>query len=126
MGSSVPSRSCHHEHREELGRLGRRSLYWQERRGTLVLDPKHHQIGRLGAAGVAVDEMNVAGAFIEGLSWGERYLFSALYLHYDGPLQDVKNRMCIVPVGGVRPAGCMLYFDHQKFLAGALWKILRH
>src|SRR5215475_8190556 len=60
------------------------SLYWHERRSTLVLDQKHQEFRRLGRARVSVDEVNIVGAFIEGLSRCQGYLFSPLQLHHDG------------------------------------------
>ena len=33
--------------------------------------------------------MNIVRAFIEGLSWCQRYLFSTLHLHHNGALQYV-------------------------------------
>src|SRR5262245_16124436 len=55
-----------------------RSLYWHERRSALVLDKKHQEFRRLGTAGVPVNDMNIVRAFIEGLSWRQRYLLSTL------------------------------------------------
>src|SRR5262245_7392854 len=75
-----------------------RSLYGQECRSALVLDQEHHEFRRLRTARVPVNDMNIVGPFIEGLSWCQCYLFSTLHLHYDGPLQHVKYRMCIVSV----------------------------
>ena len=77
---------------------------------------------RLGTAGVPVDDMNIVGAFIKGLSRCQGYLFSTLHLHHDGAFQYVNRRMCIVSVDRARPAGRMLYYDHQHFLAGILRK----
>src|SRR5262249_10817934 len=103
-----------------------RSLYWHERRSAFVLDQEHHEFRRLRTARIPVNDMNIVGPFIEGLSWCQGYLFSTLHLHHDGTLQHVEHRMCIVSVLGVRPAGHMLYRDHLKFPAGILGKIFRH
>src|SRR5437773_10749823 len=54
----------------------RRSLYWHEHRSALVLDQEHQEFSRLGTACVPVNDMNIVGAFIEGLSWCQCYLFS--------------------------------------------------
>src|SRR5206468_6036573 len=89
------------------------SLYWHERRSALVLDQEHQEFRRLGTARVPVNDMNIVGAFIEGLSWCQCYLFSTLQLHHNGALQYVNHRMCIVSVDRTRPAGRMLYCDHQ-------------
>src|SRR5262249_46450983 len=70
--------------------------------------------------------MNIVGAFIEGLPWCQCYLLSTLQLHHNGALQYVNNRMRIVSVNGARPAGRMLYRDHQNFPAGILRKIFRY
>ena len=64
--------------------------------------------------------MDIVRAFIESLSWCQRYLLSTLQLHYNGALQDVNKRMCIVSADSARPAGRMLYCDHQNFPAGIL------
>ena len=104
----------------------RPSLDWHERRSALVLDQDHQEFRRLGIAGVPVHDMNIVGAFIEGLSWCQCYLLSTLQLHHNGALQYVNNRMCIVSVDRVRPAGRILYCDHQHFPAGILRKIFRH
>src|SRR5690242_17295141 len=80
----------------------RQSLRRHERRSALVLDQDHQELRRLGGAGVAVDEMNVVGAFIEGLSRRQGYLFSALQLHDDGALQHIDERMGVVPVDCAR------------------------
>src|SRR5262245_17145327 len=101
----------------------RASLYWHERRSALVLDHKHQEFRRLGTACVAVNEMDIIRAFIESLSWCQCYLLPTLQLHHNGALQDVNKRMCIVSVSDGRPAGRMLYCDHQNFPAGVLRKI---
>src|SRR5262249_44536662 len=44
------------------------SLNWQERRSVLVLDHEDDEFGGLGATGVAINYMDIAGAFVEGLS----------------------------------------------------------
>src|SRR5262245_10548800 len=103
-----------------------RSLFRHERRSALVLDHEHQEFRRLGIACVPVNDMNIVGAFIEGLSGCQRYLLSTLHLHHNGAVQYVNNRMCIVSVDRARPAGRMLYCDHQKFLAGVLRKVLGH
>src|SRR5262245_66438161 len=54
------------------------SLYWHERRSALVLDQDHHEFRRLGRACVAVNEMNIVGAFIEGLSLGQCHRLATL------------------------------------------------
>src|SRR5262249_49287 len=102
------------------------SLYWHERRSTLVLDQEHQEFRRIGTACVPVNDMNIVRSFIEGLSWCQCYLLSTLQLHHDGALQYVYKRMCIVSVDRARPAGRMLYCDHQNFPAGILRKIFRH
>src|SRR6516162_5623052 len=68
------------------------SLYWQERRRALVLDQDHEEFGRLGTAGVPVNDMNIVGAFIEGLSRCQCDLFSTLHLLHDRALQYVNHR----------------------------------
>src|SRR5204863_6024697 len=137
--SGVSSVSLGKTHRL-LSRLGRalnlissppalsiqQSLYRHEHRSALVLDQEHQEFRRLGTACVPVNDMNIVGAFIEGLSWCQCYLFSTLHLHHNGALQYVNNRMCIVSVDRARPAGRMLYCDHQNFPAGILRKIFRH
>src|SRR6266536_115906 len=102
------------------------SLHWHERWSALVLDQEHQEFCWLGFACVPVNDMNIVGAFIEGLSWCQCYLFPTLQLHHDGALQHVNIRMCIVSVDSARPAGRMLHCDHQTFLAGILRKIFRH
>src|SRR5438552_13853260 len=62
------------------------SLYWHEHRSTLLLDQEHQEFRRLGTACVPVNDMNIVGAFIEGLSWCQCYLFSTLQLHHNGAL----------------------------------------
>jgi hypothetical protein len=42
---------------------------------------------------------------------------SALYLHYNGALEHINKRMCIVPMDKVRPAGRIFHEKHQTFLA---------
>src|SRR2546430_6342820 len=137
--SGVSSVSLGKTHRL-LSRLGRalnlissppalsiqQSLYRHQHRSALVLDQEHQEFRRLGTACVPVNDMNIVGAFIEGLSWCQCYLFSTLHLHHNGALQYVSNRMGIVSVDGARPAGRMLYCDHQNFPAGILRKIFRH
>src|SRR2546428_5386882 len=81
------------------------SLCWHEHRSALVLDQEHQEFGRLGTACVPANDMNIVGAFIEGLSWCQRYLFSTLHLHHNGALQYVNNRMCIVSWIGSAPPG---------------------
>src|SRR5262245_61382799 len=102
------------------------SLYWHERRSALVLDQDHQEFRRLGIACVPVNDMNIVGAFIEGLSWCQCYLLSTLQLHHNGALQHVNKGMCIVSVDRARPAGRMLDRDHQSFPAGTLRQIFRH
>jgi hypothetical protein len=51
------------------GADAQQSLCWHERRSALVLDQEHEEFRRLGTACVPVNDMNIVGAFIEGLSW---------------------------------------------------------
>src|SRR5262249_4959294 len=81
---------------------------------------------RLGIARVPVNDMNIVGAFIEALSWCQRYLLSTFQLHHNGALQHVNKGMCIVSVDRARPAGRMLDCDHQSFPAGTLRQIFSH
>src|SRR5262245_59888315 len=62
------------------------SLYWHERRSTLVLDQEHQEFRRIGTACVPINDMNIVRAFIEGLSWCQCYLLSTLQLHHNGAL----------------------------------------
>src|SRR5215813_12320863 len=107
-------------------RLGPTSLYWHECRSSLVFDQHHQEFGRLRTACVPINDMNIVGAFIEGLSRRQGYLLSTLDLHHDGAFQHVDHRMGIVSVDRARPPGRMLHDDHQHFLAGILRKIFRH
>src|SRR5262249_49978201 len=102
------------------------SLYWHDCWSALVLDQDHQEFRRLGIARVPVNDMNIVGAFIEGLSWCQCYLLSTLQLHHNGALQHVNKGMCIVSVDRTRPAGRMLDCDHQSFPAGTLRQIFRH
>src|SRR5436190_7544324 len=104
--SGVSSVSLGKTHRL-LSRLGRalnlissppalsiqQSLYRHEHRSALVLDQEHQEFRRLGTACVPVNDMNIVGAFIEGLSLCQCYLFSTLHLHHNGALQYVNNRV---------------------------------
>src|SRR5438094_151106 len=81
---------------------------------------------RTGTACVPVNNMNIVRAFVEGLSWCQCYLLSALQLHHNGALKYVNKCMCIVSVDSARPAWRMLYCDHQNFPAGILRKVFRH
>src|SRR5215475_8539641 len=123
----APSRAVAHKPAFMLDEESiQQSLYWHERRSALVLDHEHQEFRRLGIACVPVNDMNIVGAFIEGLSWCQCYLLSTLHLHHNGALQHVNKRVCIVSVDSARPAGCMLDCDHQSFPAGVLREILRH
>ena len=83
------------------------SLYRHERWSALVLDQDHQEFRRLGTACVPVNDMNIVGAFIEGLSWCQCYLLSTPQLYHNGALQHVNKRMCIVSVDRARPpAAC--------------------
>src|SRR5262245_39288816 len=62
------------------------SLSGHDRRTALVLDQEHQEFRRLGTACVPVNDMNIVGAFIEGLSRCQCYLFSTLHLHHNGAL----------------------------------------
>src|SRR5262245_38850151 len=88
------------------------SLYWHDRRSALVLDHEHQEFRRRGTACVPVNDMNIVGSFIEGLSWCQCYLLSTLQLHHNGALQYVNKRLGIVSVDSARPAGRMLDRDH--------------
>src|SRR5262245_61827387 len=121
--SSAPRRSCRRISRRP--RSGRRrtdsalgqpdrltpassipsSLGGYEHRGAFLLDQNHHEFRRLGLAGVPADDMDIVGAFLEGLSRFQCYLFSTLHLHLDGALQYVNHRMGVVSVDRVRRAG---------------------
>src|SRR5262245_30148764 len=63
-----------------------KSLYWHEHRSAFVLDQDHQEFRRLGRACVPVKEMNIVGAFIEGLSRCQCYLFSILQLLHNRAL----------------------------------------
>src|SRR6516165_6863400 len=94
------------------------SLCGHERRGALVLDQEHQEFRRLGAACVPVDDMNIVGAFIEGLSWCQCHLLSTLQLHHDGALQHVNKRMCNRRIALDSPGACSTVII--SFPAGSL------
>src|SRR5439155_4691834 len=43
----------------------------------------------------SANDMKIVGAFIEGLSWCQRYLFSTLHLHHNGALQPRDSQHCL-------------------------------
>jgi len=49
--------------------------------------------------------MNIVGAFVEGLSRCQRYLFSTLQLHRSGALQYVNKSLRIRWIGSDAPGG---------------------
>src|SRR6267142_971915 len=102
------------------------SLHWHYYWSALVFDQNHKEFCRRGSACVPANDMNIVGAFIVGLSWCKSDFFSALHLHHDGALQHVDKCMCIVTMDRARPAGRILYGDHQAFLAGNVRKNFRH
>src|SRR5262245_35482437 len=124
LGADAVASGLHKESRPAVSI--QRSLYRHDRRSTLVLGQGHQDFRRLGSACVPVTDMNIVRAFIEGLSWCQSYLLSTLQLHYNGALQYVNKRMCIVSMDSARPAGCMLYCDYQNFPAGILRQIFGH
>src|SRR5690349_4604442 len=78
--------------------ISNQSLCRDDRRSTLVLDQEHQEFRGLCAACVAVNDMNIVGAFIEALSWCQCYLLPTLQLHHNRALKHVKKRLCIVLV----------------------------
>src|SRR5262245_29007606 len=92
----------------------RQLLRWHHHRSALFLDQDHDEFCRLGLAGVSANDVNIVGAFIEGLSWFQGDRLATLQLHHDGALHYVNERVCIVPVNRVRRAGRVLYEDHQS------------
>src|SRR5262249_23152254 len=101
------------------------SLHRHYYRSAFVLNQEHDKFGWLSTARVPANDMNVVGAFVEGLTRCERDLFSALYLHDDRAFQHVDKRMCIVAMYRVRAAGRMLHCDHQTFLVGKVRQVFR-
>ena len=66
---------------------------------------KTTRVRRLGTACIPVNEMNIAGTFIESLPRCQRYLFLPLQLHHNGALQYVNKRMSIVSWIELAPPG---------------------
>ena len=54
-----------------------------QNRRTFVFDQENDKFGRFGIAGIAANDVNIAGAFIEGLSGCQGDRFSTFYLHHD-------------------------------------------
>src|SRR6185436_4424372 len=102
------------------------SLRRHDRRGALVLQQKDQKLGGFGAACVPSHDMDIVGAFIEGLSGIQRHLRSSLHLHHDRTLQHVDECIGIVPVDRIRSAGGILDGDHHDFFAGKVGQRLLH
>ncbi len=75
-------------------------LHRNQNRRTFVFDQENDKFSRFGIAGIAANDMNVAGTFIEGLSRCQGDRFSTSYLHHDGPLEHVEKRVSIVSMNG--------------------------
>src|SRR5215472_18645295 len=103
----------------------RLSLHRHYYRGAFVLNQEHHKFGWLSTARIPANDVNVVGAFVEGLTRCECDLLSALYLHDDRAFQHVDKRMCIVAMHRVRAAGWVLDCDHQAFLVGKVRQVFR-
>jgi len=51
--------------------------------GAFFLNQEHYEFRRFGLAGVSPDDVNIRGAFIEGLTRCQSHFLSAPHLHHD-------------------------------------------
>jgi len=67
-----------------FGKIQAAELVGREHHGSvLVLNQEHDEFRRFGLAGVPPDDVNIRGAFIEGLTSCQSDFLSAPYLHHD-------------------------------------------
>src|SRR6516225_7387643 len=85
---------------------------------TLVINEYDEKLRRLRLAGVATDNVNVIGTFIERLTSvkGDRLL--PLNLHYDGAFQHIIECVRVMAMDGVCCAGRILDDQHRALLTG--------
>src|SRR6478752_7449822 len=93
-----------------------------QHRRTFVLHEDDEEFCRFGFAGVSPDDVNILGAFIEGLTRRQSDFLPASYLHDDRAFEDINKPMRVVPMDWVLTAWRILDQEHETFLA---WKI-RH
>src|SRR4030095_41401 len=94
--------------------------------GSFVLHEEHDEFCRFGFAGVSPDDVNILGAFIEGLTRCQSHFLPASYLHYDRAFQHINKSMCVVAMYWVGAAGRILNQEHQTFLPRKVRQVFRH
>src|SRR4029453_11277748 len=73
-----------------------------QHRGAFVLHEDHNEFCRFGFAGVSPDDVNILGAFIEGLTRCQSHFLPAPDLHYDRAFQHINKPMRVVAMYWVR------------------------
>src|SRR5262245_58953970 len=93
------------------------SSFRNQKRGSLVLDKKHQELGSSGLAGVSRDGVHVVWVLVERVARHQSDGALAFHLHHDRPLEHIDHDLCMVCVCRVRRAGRVLDGDHRKFLS---------
>src|SRR5262245_18415936 len=85
---------------------------------TLVLNENDEKLRRLRLAGVATDNVNVIGTFIEGLTSVKSDRLRPLDLHDDGAFQHIDKCVRVMTMNWVCCAGRILDNQHHALFAG--------
>src|SRR5215469_12215836 len=112
------TRSCHYRH-FSVGSTTALFDRCQDGR-TLVLNEDDEKLRRVCLAGVATDNVNVIGTFIEGLTRmkGDRLL--PLNLHYDGAFQHINECVRVMAMDGVHCARRILDDQDRALFTGEI------
>src|SRR5580698_6147489 len=95
-------------------------------RSALVFYKKRNELRGFDLTCVTPDHMNIARAFIEGLTSSQCHFFSTADLHYDDPLQYIHKDVSVMAMYRLRTARRVYNRDHRAFLPWKLGKIPRH
>ena len=85
---------------------------------TFVFNEYDEKLRGFRLAGVATDNVNVIGTFIEGLTRVKGDRLRPLDLHDDGTFQHIHERVRVVSMDWIRSAGRILHDQHRALLTG--------
>src|SRR5262245_63786732 len=85
---------------------------------TLVFNEYDEKLRRLRLAGVATDNVNIIGTFIERLTSVKSDWLRPLDLHDDSAFQHVNECMRVMPMNWVYSAGRILDNQHRALFSG--------
>src|SRR5215472_1839532 len=91
-----------------------------------VFHEKYDKFRRFGFTCIPPEDVDIIGAFVEGLTRRQSHFLFASDLHHDRAFQHINKRIGVVPMYFVRMPRRIFHRDHHTFFAGTLCQVFGH